>query len=142
MEVNGTTYNNSTPSTVISVLEWARTGNKRIRIFYGDRKTGRDWCEAYDTVGCIGRSSGISKVPILLRNRRSTSGTAILDDCIVKITCDHEVMYKHPNYHLPLKLDSDRNRIVDDQGQCFYRNDDWSKVIKEYKWFIGHYDRH
>ena len=140
MEINGTTYNNNTPATVISVLEWARKGNKRIRIFYGDRKTGRDWCEAYDTVGCVGRSSGISKVPILLRNCRSTSGTAILDDCIVKITWDHKVMYKHPEYHLPLKLDG--NQIVDDEGQCFYRNDDKTKVYNEYKWYTGRYDRH
>ena len=140
MEINGTTYNSNTPGKVINTLEWARCNNKRIRIFYGDKKTGRDWCEAYGTIGKVGRSSGKVRIPILLRTRRSNFGAAILDDCIVKITCDHEIMYQHPNYHMPLKLDG--NQIVDDKGVCFFQNDDKSKVRKEYKWFTGHNDRH
>lgn len=98
---NGTYYNESTPDAVIRVLENSRINNKRIRIFYGDRETGRDWMEIYDTIGTIGRSCGAVKVPLLIKNNRSMGGGAILDHCIVKITIDKKVVYQAPNYYLP-----------------------------------------
>lgn len=138
--MNVTSFNKNTPQKVREILEWARENHKRIRIYYGDKKTGRDWCESYDTIGYIGRSCGQVKVPLLISNRNSCSGPAILDDCIVKITYDHQVLYEHPTYHMPLRLDG--NQIVDEEGVCHFRSDDASKVIREYKWFTGHYDRH
>ena len=99
--VNGISYHENTPDVVIRVLENAMRTNKRIRIFYGDTETGRDWMEIYDTIGTIGRSCGQNKIPLLIKNSRSYGGGAILTHCIVKITIDKEIVYKHPKYYLP-----------------------------------------
>lgn len=99
--VNGTSYHKDTPYAAISVLERARKEKIRIRIFYGDKETGKDWMEWFDTIGLIGRSNGNIKVPILLKNKNSFGGGAILDNAIVKITIDKKTVYKHPKYYLP-----------------------------------------
>jgi len=41
------------------------------------------------------------KVPLLIANRRSLGGTAILDHCIVRIrsSAGGRVLYQHPDYH-------------------------------------------
>jgi len=83
--VNGTTYKDETPKAVINLLEASRTNHTRIRIFYGDVKTGRDWGDL-PMCGTIGRSMGPIKIPLLIRTSRSTGGEGILDHCIVKIT--------------------------------------------------------
>lgn len=98
---NGTYYHEDTSDAVIRVLENARLNNRRVRIFYGDRETGRDWMEIYDTIGTIGRSCGMVKIPLLIKNSRSMGGGAILDHCIVKITIDKAIAYHAPNYYLP-----------------------------------------
>lgn len=108
--VNGTSYHPETPQGVIDMLERARQYNLRVRLFYGDPQTGRDWLEEHDTQGTIGRSMGPVKIPILIHNARSLGGGAILDHCIVRITIDKLNVYRHPDYHLPdfkLKYNSD-----------------------------------
>jgi hypothetical protein len=103
MEINGTTYNDNTPAALIDVLERARFTRSRVRVFYGNVATGRDYCEEYDTTGYICRSTGTVKIPLLVNNRRSMGGPAILDHCIVKIvdTRTRETLYIHPSYHMP-----------------------------------------
>ena len=98
--VNGTHYHAETPKNVITVLEACRSNGTRIRVRYGDTKTGRDWLEEYDVEGRIGRSMGPVKVPLLLHNSRSMGGGAMLDHCIVRIirTGDHCVLYSIRNY--------------------------------------------
>lgn len=101
--VNGTTYHDETPAEVIRVLENARIGERRIRLCYGDVKTGRDWLEEYDVTGRVGRSTGTTKIPLILANSRSSGGPGILDHCIVRITTSTKgkVLYSHPLYHKP-----------------------------------------
>lgn len=82
--------------------------NERIRIFYGDKNTGRDWLEEYDNMGYIGRTTGNNKVPILIKTRNSSGGGAISTDSIVKIMVGKRVLYKHPKYHCP-QLKKQRN---------------------------------
>lgn len=82
--VNGTSYSVETSDKVIEVLERCRINNTRIVLDYGDTETGRSWGEIYDVTGRIGRSTGI-KIPILLYNKRSMGGSAILTDCIIGI---------------------------------------------------------
>lgn len=101
MTKNGTCFHDITPEKVVSILENSRLNRERIRIFYGDAETGRDWCEMYDTIGYVGRSCGEKKIPLLIKQSNSLGGGAILDHCIVKITIDKTVVYKHPKYHLP-----------------------------------------
>lgn len=60
--------------------------NPLVRIFYG--KDGKIWNEEHDVLGRIGRSTGIKKVPLLLENKKSEGGCAILLDCIVGLKVD------------------------------------------------------
>ena len=98
--VNGTSYHEETNDKVVSVLENSRINRKRIRIFYGDVATGKDWNEENDTMGTVGRSMGTVKIPLLIHNSRSIGGGGILDHCIVKITQGKTVLYQHPNYNM------------------------------------------
>ena len=97
--VNGTSYHENTDDKVISILENSRINRKRIRVFYGDETTGRDWNEENDTIGTIGRSTGNVKIPLLIKKATSIGGGGILDNCIVKITQDKNVLFQHRSYH-------------------------------------------
>lgn len=88
----------ATPQGVISAIVGAYHRGERVRLFYGDKQTGVDWGEEYDTMGTIGKSTGHISIPLLINNTRSMGGGALLDDSIVKITVDKRVVYKHPNY--------------------------------------------
>ena len=104
-EVNGSMYNVDTPDEVIKWLETSRERKQRIRIFYGDKVTGKDWCEVSDTIGYVGRLTGKYKIPLLIRNKRSLGGSVIFDHCIVKITTKDSngkirTVYEHPKYYL------------------------------------------
>jgi len=99
--INGTFYHLETRQNVINVLENARLNNYRIRVHYGDTSTGRDWNEMHYVTGYVGRSTGSIKIPLLVYNKRSYGGGAMLDHCIVKITESKgkRVLYQHPLYH-------------------------------------------
>jgi len=103
--VNGTTYKDDTPTKVIDILEAARLnhvedsygrpvrGRLRLRLHYGDIKTGHPWGDS--ETGQIGRSTGTVKIPLLIKTRRSMGGGGILDNCIVKIEAmpERQVLY-------------------------------------------------
>ena len=89
MILNGTTYHDRTSTRMESI----RRQGTRVRFHWGDTATGGD------VTGTISRPN---KIPILILNRRSIGGGAILDHCIVRITatkggCE---IYRHPAYHL------------------------------------------
>jgi hypothetical protein len=102
---SGTYYSDETPDEVIRVLESIRGTGQRVKIYLGDRATGRDWMEEDGKIGKIGRSSGRVKIPILLKVLNSHGGGGILDDSIVKIvtspTKNSRTLYQHPRYHQP-----------------------------------------
>lgn len=99
--VNGTSYHVETPAAVVQVLEQARQDRTRIHVSFGDATTGLDWLEEWDINGYLGRSMGPVKVPLLIANRRSTGGGAILDQFIVRIreSAGGRILYRHPTYH-------------------------------------------
>jgi len=99
--VNGTSYHVGTPDAVIAVLEEARLNRTRLHISLGNSETGEDWLEEHDILGNISRSLGPTKVPLLIANRRSLGGGAILDHCIVRIreSAGGRILYQHPQYH-------------------------------------------
>jgi len=99
--VNGTSYNARTNPIVVQILENARLSHRRLRLFYGDRQTGKDWNEQFDVFGYVGRSTGSVKIPLLIHNKRSMGGGSILDHSIVKITDSRGkvILWQHPLYH-------------------------------------------
>jgi hypothetical protein len=80
---NGTYYHVDTPQGAISWLETSRERKQRIRVFYGS--DGKCWNDEFDTIGHIGRSCGMIKIPLLIKNSRSYGGGGILDNRIVRI---------------------------------------------------------
>lgn len=75
----------------------------RIKINFGDPKTGIDWLEEYDTTGYIGKSTGTKPILLLVHNKRSMGGGAISTDNILKITetKSKKVLYKVDSYKNP-----------------------------------------
>ena len=103
VEMNGTRYDEDTPKELIDVLEQMRNLGVRIKLYYGDQTTGRDWEETCDIEGYVSRSTGKIKTPILVYNARSTGGSGILTAHIVKIEYANKkqglILWEHPNYH-------------------------------------------
>lgn len=83
-DMTGTYYHAETPTVVCDILEESRISCKRLKIEYGDIKTGRLWGDI--TICRVGRSTGSIKIPLEIKNSRSTGGGALLDNCIVKIS--------------------------------------------------------
>jgi hypothetical protein len=98
---HGTHYSSETPDEVIEILERAIKERIRLKFYYGDRETGRDYLEESDTVGKIGRSTGEIKIPLLLAKYDSIGGPALFDSGIVKIVTSprRELLWQHKNYH-------------------------------------------
>jgi hypothetical protein len=102
--VDGTAYHIDTPDIVVKILEDNRKNHrgKRLRLWYGNSKTGEDWEESYATTGYIGRSTGLVKIPLLIHDTRGWGGPGLLDDTIIKIAETkepHRVLYQHPDFH-------------------------------------------
>ena len=99
LSLSGTAYNPNTPDEVINALEYSRKSQVKVKIYYGDVETGRNWNEERDTIGIIGRSCGDIKIPILLSNSGSIGGVGVLDHCIIKIkTTSGNVLYQAYNF--------------------------------------------
>ena len=113
--IGGVSFSQETNESVINILLDAMKHKDRIRIFFGDAESGRDWCETFDTMGTVGLSCGPNKVPLLIHSVRSMGGDAILTDSIVKITRNKKVIYQHPEYNCNIKIDGDY--IVDNNGK-------------------------
>ena len=97
---SGTAYHIDTPQQVVDILERARERRQRLKFYYGDAKTGRDWGEESDKYGTVGRSSGTVKIPLVIHSCRSHGGCSLLDHCLVKIkdVQTGRVLYQHELY--------------------------------------------
>ena len=93
-----THFHEETTEQVKRVLLHAQANRLRIRLFYGDKDTGKSWHEENDVCGYIGNTTGSQKHAILRYNSRSIGGGMILDHCIVAIQCGKEYLYKHENF--------------------------------------------
>ena len=85
----------------------------RCRIWYGDTQTGRSWNEEYNVTGEIERTNGHFKVLVLLHDRRSTCGNAILVRNIIRIDkiSTKTTVWKHKNFHVEkLYLETTENK--------------------------------
>lgn len=88
--------------SLIQVLEQCRQYKNRVRLWYGDTKTGRSWNNEYGITGTIGRSCGDIKIPILVNNKRSHGGDAILTSCLIRIDdiISHRTLWRVDNFHV------------------------------------------
>ena len=114
---NGSKFENE---KVKDVLEACYKHGHRVRIFYGNDS--KVWNESYDVLGTIGRSTGDSKIALLIHNKNSLGGGGILTDCIIGIfnTEDHSKYYWDDNYKMPtskvFKSDGEKyNLFLDDE---------------------------
>jgi hypothetical protein len=97
----GTFYHHDTPHEVRAILDTAIANRSRLRLWYGDTETGKQWNDEYDMLGYIGRSTGRIKIPLIIANSRSMGGPGILDNCIIAIATRPGVFaYKHPTLDL------------------------------------------
>ena len=81
----GTYFTPGTKDDVVNNLMNVMKTQERIRIYYGDAKTGMDWGKEYVFEGRVSRTQEKLCKPILLHNKRSTKGNLIQTDCIVRI---------------------------------------------------------
>ena len=97
-------FNNKTNDKVKQCIEYCYNSKLRIRIWYGDTDTGVSWMDEYDIMGTIGRSTGKQKIPLLIKNSRSSGGGGILCHCIIRIDVigSRRTIYKHPLFSVPL----------------------------------------
>jgi hypothetical protein len=98
------TFHESTPTEIKELLTRLNASRRRVRIWYGDTKTGRSWNEENSVTGEIGRSMGPAKIPLLIANRRSYGGGALLDHCIIRIDDINSryILYIHPHFYTNL----------------------------------------
>lgn len=96
-------FNDETGDKVKTVLTECYNNQCRVRIWYGDTKTGLSWLDEYDTMGTIGCSTGKQKIPLLIKNSRSSGGGGILCHCIIRIDIinSRRTIYKHPLFSVP-----------------------------------------
>lgn len=94
----GNYYHDTTPPQVIAALDGAQATGARVRLWYGDSETGLSWLEEYGVRGTVGRSTGWKKTALLINNKRSTGGPAILAACIVRLIVDGREAYRHPKF--------------------------------------------
>jgi len=115
-QVKGIFFKIDTPDAICEILAREyQFQNGRIRLFYGNTKTGKCWMDEYDTMGYVGRSSGSIKIPLLINNARSYGGGGILDSCIIKITKNHKVLYQHPKFYMPVIKAKNKQVFYDDK---------------------------
>ena len=95
-------FHAETSEAIKCLLIRLNESGERVRLVYGDTKTGQSWHEENDTIGTIGSSSGAQKIPLLIHNARSSGGVGVgvLDNCILGVlSVKRNVwLYTAPNY--------------------------------------------
>ena len=87
---------------VSKIIDRCIKNGTRVRLFYGDTNTGREWGEENDVLGTIGRTTGPLKSPIMIP-KGECSGTTILEHCLLKImdADTRRVLWVHTQYQAP-----------------------------------------
>lgn len=110
---------------VILALSNALKTRKRVRIWYGDVKTGCSWNDEYEIIGRIGRSNGDYKEPLIIAKSNSWGGPSILTDCIIRIDDieSRRTVYKQHNFHVePMTKVKTTNKSLLDRGYIWQVN--------------------
>lgn len=115
--------------SLLNTLEALRQSRRRVRVWYGDKDTGRAWLEEFDVTGTIGRSTGSIKIPILVNNKRSWGGGALSVGSIVRIDdiATHTIRWKHENFRVE-KLELQQTEICKDYPYSVMQTKDTGAV--------------
>lgn len=128
-----TWFDADTPASIACAIEAYRRNERKVRLYYGDKATGRDWMEENDTIGFISRSTGPLRTPLLMSSRRASYGDAVLSACIVRIqdAVTKQDFWRHPTYHLPA-LRTRVNGKTPDDVRLLRQDDDgqWSLLLQ------------
>ncbi len=91
---------------LMAVLSGGYKYKRRLRVWYGDRKTGESWFEDFETTGYIGRSRGDFKVPLIISNSRSWCGGALSVGSVIRVDDikARKTLWKVHNYQDKLEL--------------------------------------
>ena len=91
---------------LMSVLSECYRQKRRVRLWYGDRKSGESYFEAFETTGRIGRSYGDFKIPLVIPNSRSWGGGALSIGSLIRVDDikARKTLWKVPNYYDKLEL--------------------------------------
>jgi hypothetical protein len=91
---------------LMAVLSGGYKLKRRLRVWYGDGKTGESWFEDFNTTGYIGRSCGDFKVPLIISNSRSRGGSALSVGSIIRVDDikTRKTLWKIHNYQDKLEL--------------------------------------
>lgn len=81
-EVQGIWWPETMPDELIKILLECRAKNIRVVLDYGNTETGESWGDTYGTTGYIGKSTGIRPCALLVYNRRSIGGGALLSSIV------------------------------------------------------------
>lgn len=117
---------------------------ERVRFFYGDPETGRDWGEQLDTQGYVSKSTGRKPIYLLVSKINSTGGEAILVDNIVKITVNKKTVYQTDNYQTPtleIREDPDIGFCVYRENEPYFTNEERVKCENFIKFLQGERNR-
>jgi hypothetical protein len=98
---SGFYFRDTTPQRVKTWIVQAWRDKYQVRLFLGDKETGRDWMEEHDVTGKIGRSTGWLKTALLIVKPSDHGGGAILADSIVRMLVKGAEVYRHKHYHCP-----------------------------------------
>lgn len=84
------------------MLESCRRDERKVRIICGNTETGECWLDEHDVVGCIGRSCGTLKSPLLVEPGEC-GGVAILTARLLRVIAwdSGRDLYRHPAYRVP-----------------------------------------
>ena len=90
------------PPKLRRLLERLIRTEEVVRIFYGNPYTGENYIEEHDVVGQIGRSSGITKIPLLVPEGENW-GAPLLESCLVQILSVQtgNVLWRSTNFVTP-----------------------------------------
>lgn len=96
-------YDPRTPAGARNALESARATKRRVRLHFGDPRSGLDRLAVQDIVGFVGYASWQLPHPILLSDRNVHLGPRICELEVVRVVDVDGLVatYEHPTYRLP-----------------------------------------
>lgn len=111
--INGLRFSEGASPQVIKAVQKCMEQDIRVKIDFGDTKTGEPFNQAFESFGYIkAKADGDFMYPILVNDRKSMEGEPLRDDSIIKIegsnSAEGGLIYQHPNYHKRHKKTSKR----------------------------------